>query len=255
MSFGGRYGASGIREAVGFCVLSDRDFTKPSALGYNVDRMPTAIMVEGFAVRINIVEDGEGPLFMSSRASRISHSIASRRRQSHDDGRSRKNDVRGGAASRSDRPRLPTNLLGGMEKMAPIKQQRETTIAELEAARERGKVEMALGATAARYDRRRDAVILMMRSGAEATIPRVLIPVVADAGPRTAADVELSPLGTSLRFPRIDADFAVQGLIRRAFGVNEVNRIAGATKSPARAAASRANGLKGGRPAAKVKAR
>jgi hypothetical protein len=139
--------------------------------------------------------------------------------------------------------------MGRVEKMARVKQQREVTAEEIEAARERGKAEMALGASLARYDRRRDAVILTMRSGAVATIPRLLIPVVADADPRTAADVELSPMGTSLRFPRLDADFAVQGLIRRVFGVNHANRIAGATKSPARAAASRVNGRKGGRPA------
>jgi hypothetical protein len=131
----------------------------------------------------------------------------------------------------------------------------EACWAAIDAALERGKVEMAFGASAVSYDRRRDAVILTMRSGAVAMIPRLLIPVVADAEPRAATDLELSPLGTSLSFPRLDADLAVQGLIRRAFGVNEANRIAGATKSPARAAASRANGGKGGgRPKAKINA-
>ena len=132
--------------------------------------------------------------------------------------------------------------------------QRGPTAAEIEAARERGEAEMASGASVARYDRRRDAVVLRMRSGAVATIPRSLIPVVADAEPGAATDLELSPMGTSLRLPRLDADFAVQGLIRRVFRVNEANRIAGATKSPARAAASRANGRKGGRPRTKVTA-
>jgi hypothetical protein len=134
--------------------------------------------------------------------------------------------------------------------MARVK--REPTAEEIEAARKRGKAEMAAGAIAANYDRRRDTVVLTMRSGAIATIPRSLIPVVAHAGPRAAADVELSPMGTSIRFPALDADFAVQGLIRSAFGVNEANRIAGATKSSARAAASRVNGRKGGRPRTKV---
>jgi hypothetical protein len=131
--------------------------------------------------------------------------------------------------------------------MARVKQ-REPTIAEIETAYKRGKAEIAAGAKAVRYDRRRDVIILTMRSGAVATIPRELIPVVADSGPTDALDLELSPMGSSLRFPRLDADFAVQGLIRLAFGVNEANRVAGATKSPARAAASRQNGRKGGRP-------
>ena len=131
--------------------------------------------------------------------------------------------------------------------MARVKQ-RKLTDSEIDAAHERGKAEMASGASAARYDRRRDAVLITMKSGAIATIPRALIPVVSRAEPRAADDLELSPMGTSLRFPRLDADFAVQGLIRRVFGVNEANRLAGATTSPARAVASRANGRKGGRP-------
>jgi hypothetical protein len=135
--------------------------------------------------------------------------------------------------------------------MARVKQ-RESSVAEIEAASKRGKAEMASGATAVRYDRRRDAIVLTMRSGAVATIPRELIPVVADSAPGAARDLELSPMGSSLRFPLLDADFAVQGLIRLAFGVNEANRLAGATKSPARAAASRQNGRKGGRPSKNV---
>jgi hypothetical protein len=135
--------------------------------------------------------------------------------------------------------------------MARVKQQ-AITDAEIEAARARGKAEIASGASTVRYDRRHDAIVLTMRSGAIATIPRILIPVAAEAEPGAAVEVELSPMGTSLRFPLLDADFAVQGLIRRAFDVNQANRIAGATKSPARAAASRRNGHKGGRPRTKA---
>ena len=131
--------------------------------------------------------------------------------------------------------------------MARMKLQ-QASAAEIDAARELGKAETAAGAVAAGYDRRLDVILLTMRSGAVATIPRRLIPIVAQAEPQDVAEVELSPMGTSLRFPSLDADFAVQGLIRHAFGVNEANRSAGATTSPARAAASRANGRKGGRP-------
>jgi len=127
---------------------------------------------------------------------------------------------------------------------------RKLTDAQIHAAEKRGRDEMASGASAAKYDRRSDALVITMRSGAIATIPRILIPVVRDAKPNAAAELELSPMGTSLRFPKLDADFAVHGLIRSVFGVNHANRIAGATKSPARAAASRANGRKGGRPRA-----
>ena len=132
--------------------------------------------------------------------------------------------------------------------MARLK--RVSTDAEIAAARARGRAEMATGAAMVANDRRRDAIVVTMRSGAIATIPRTLIPVVAEAAPRNAADVQLSPMGSSLHFPSLDADFAVLGLIRRVFGVNEANRIAGATRSKARAAPSRVNGAKGGRPRA-----
>ncbi len=58
------------------------------------------------------------------------------------------------------------------------------------------------GVCAVRYDRRRNA------------IPRALIPVVAKAEPEIAAELELSPMGTTLRFPLFDADFGVRVLVR-----------------------------------------
>ncbi len=128
----------------------------------------------------------------------------------------------------------------------------EVTDEEFQAALERGNAEAASGARAVRYDRRHDAIILTMRSGAIATIPRALIPVVAKAEPEIAAEVELSPMGTTLRFPLLDADFGVHALIRRAFDLSQAHRAAGATKSLARASASRENGRKGGRPRKKV---
>jgi hypothetical protein len=134
-----------------------------------------------------------------------------------------------------------------MEEMAQV-MRHEVTDAEIEVARSRGKAEMGSGASAVRYDRRHDAIVLTMKSGAIATIPRILIPLVADVEPRSVIDLELSPMGTSLRFPQLDADFSVQGLIRRVFEINQANRVASATKSPARASASRRNGQKGGRP-------
>jgi hypothetical protein len=60
--------------------------------------------------------------------------------------------------------------------------------------------------------------------------------------------VELSPAGWLIVFPALDADYSVAGLLREIFGFTAQQRRAGATKSPARAAASRANGKKGGRP-------
>jgi hypothetical protein len=115
-----------------------------------------------------------------------------------------------------------------VEEMARVKRH-ETSDAEIDAALARGKIDAASGASAVRYDRRRDVVVLTMRSGAVAVIPRALIPVVAAAEPAAVAGLELSPMGTSLRFPLLDADFAVQGLIRRVFDLSQAHRVAGAT--------------------------
>lgn len=85
-----------------------------------------------------------------------------------------------------------------------------------------------------------------MYSGTVVEIPRKLVPVI-DKAP-LSADVELSPMGSSLRWDALDADFSVPGLIREVFGMTAALRRAGATKSKARAKASKENGLLGGRP-------
>jgi hypothetical protein len=52
---------------------------------------------------------------------------------------------------------------------------------------------------------------------------------------------------TSLRFEALDADYAVQGLLRKVMGLNEQQRAAGAATSEAKRAAAVANGKRGGR--------
>ncbi len=119
---------------------------------------------------------------------------------------------------------------------------------EFEAARKRGELEMANGARSVRFDHSKGTVVITMRSGAVALIPWSLIPIVSGEKRPRVVGVELSPLCTTLRFPQFDADFSIRSLVRHAFGMNEGNKIAGSTKSAARAAASRRNGRKGGRP-------
>jgi hypothetical protein len=78
-----------------------------------------------------------------------------------------------------------------------------------------------ISASAVAFDHRRDMLVVTMRSGSVAMIPRALIPFVAHVAKFHAADVKLSPMGHSIRFPSLDADFAVPELLRHAFGVNE----------------------------------
>lgn len=82
--------------------------------------------------------------------------------------------------------------------------------------------------------------------------PVASIPELAKASTKQLAAVEISPGGFGLHWEELDADLEVAGLLMSSLGrkekLTELARIAGRTKSPAKAAASRANGAKGGRP-------
>lgn len=135
-----------------------------------------------------------------------------------------------------------------MEKMARLRH-RQSTDQELERAEQRGKdMQGALYARSVRFSSARDSFTLRMFAGPTVEIPRSMIPHVKEASRSLAAGVTLSPMGSSLHWEALDMDFSVPGLIREVFGITEPLRRAGATKSPARAAASKANGRLGGRP-------
>ena len=135
-----------------------------------------------------------------------------------------------------------------MEAMARVKH-RASTDEELDEAVRRGREEqLAKYARSASYSPTRDAFILRMYTGASVELPRHLVPYVAEAPKRLAAEVELLPGGGGVHWEQLDMDHSVPGLIREIFGLAQDFRRAGATKSKARAAASRANGRLGGRP-------
>jgi Protein of unknown function (DUF2442) len=134
-----------------------------------------------------------------------------------------------------------------MVEMASVKH-RVPSDAEIEGARRLAIAERPKSAVAASYDQATDEVVLAHYCGATVRIPRKLFPHIESARPADLVHVELTPAGTAIRFPLLDADYSVPGMLRRIFGLNEDNRRAGATKSSARAAASRKNGKKGGRP-------
>ena len=134
-----------------------------------------------------------------------------------------------------------------MEDMASVKR-RPVTDEEFHAAERRGFEERWLSATCVSYDSARAEVVLELFSGVTIAIPRRFFPQVDHATASDLENVELSPAGWLIVFPALDADYSVAGLLREIFGLTEQQRRAGATKSAARAAASRTNGKKGGRP-------
>jgi hypothetical protein len=108
-------------------------------------------------------------------------------------------------------------------------------------------------AVAARYDRRRDRIVVSLNSGLELAFPPAMAEGLQAATPSELANIEISPSGLGIHFPRVDADLYVPGLLSGMFGSKtfmaaELGRAGGKTRSAAKSAAARANGRRGGRP-------
>src|SRR5665213_3616209 len=107
-------------------------------------------------------------------------------------------------------------------------------------------------ASAVRYSRSRDAFAIELRNGIELVIPRRLLQGLAEATSAKASRVMIVDKGAGLRWPTLDVDLTLPGLVSGIFGtktwMSELGRAGGRQRSAARAAASRANGQLGGRP-------
>ncbi len=105
-------------------------------------------------------------------------------------------------------------------------------------------------AVAATYAR--GMVVVSLSNGASFAFPPHLAQGLAQASTKDLSQIEISPLGTGLHWPKLDADFTVAGLLAGVFGskawMREHAARAGRVRSPAKAAAARANGALGGRP-------
>jgi hypothetical protein len=127
--------------------------------------------------------------------------------------------------------------------------------AEIDRALARGRRRAATEpqASSARYDRRTGRVVVELTNGCSFVFPARSLQGLATASDADLARIEIMGLGYGLHWPALDADFTVPGLLMGVFGTrawmaSELARRAGQTKSPAKAAAARLNGRKGGRP-------
>jgi hypothetical protein len=129
---------------------------------------------------------------------------------------------------------------------------------QIEAARLRARQFQVDGRRAARvmYEKKPDLVTLHLDDGVRISIPRGLLEGLQDASPAQLAKVELLGRGTGIRWPLLDVDHYVPGLLNHIFGTNrwmaELGRRGGSASSLSKAAAARANGKKGGRPKQRV---
>jgi hypothetical protein len=108
-------------------------------------------------------------------------------------------------------------------------------------------------ALAAHFDRTTGQVVIELVNGCTYAFPAQLAQDLHGAGHDALAHIEVDGAGFNLHWPKLDADLYVPALVSGIFGTREwmareFARMAGQSKSPAKAAAARANGAKGGRP-------
>lgn len=110
----------------------------------------------------------------------------------------------------------------------------------------------------ASYDPVRDTIELRFLGGGAMAIPRHIVPGLEGLPASSLGPVQVSPAGDALSWPAHDVDVYVPGLVEQAFGTRLFARVAGQKggrrRSKAKAAASRANGAKGGRPRKRLSA-
>ncbi len=91
---------------------------------------------------------------------------------------------------------------------------------------------------------------LELRNGASVTIPVSEVAELADKPTAALEAVEVDPIGEGLLWPELDIGISAPGLLEDFFGYvtrAKIARAGGKRSSPAKAAAARANGRKGGR--------
>ena len=131
------------------------------------------------------------------------------------------------------------------------------SISEAEVKRAEGRMQARLKAApwavSAHYDRRVARIVVRLNTGLELAFPPHFAEGLAHAKPDDLSDIEITPSGLGLHFPKLDADLYLPALLEGVFGSREwmarqLGRLGGAVKSPAKINAARENGRKGGRP-------
>lgn len=126
-------------------------------------------------------------------------------------------------------------------------QEFEAAQARMVALREAGHV------TRAFYDPEADRVVVALSTGVELAFPPRLAEGLAGAAAQDLGLIEISASGLGLHWPRLDADLYVPALLQGVLGspqwmAAQFGAAGGRATSPAKAAAARTNGRKGGRP-------
>lgn len=112
-------------------------------------------------------------------------------------------------------------------------------------------------AVAARYDRRASKIVVTLSNGIELAVPVTLAQGLSGASASELSDIQITPTGLGLHWPRLDADLYLPALMEGIFGTRRwmarmLGSRGGQASSAAKKAAARANGKRGGRPRKEV---
>lgn len=118
-------------------------------------------------------------------------------------------------------------------------------------------------AASARFDARSARMVFEMQNGVTLFVPVGLIQGLNSGDSKTLADFELVSDGSQIHWHGLDVQFYIEDLLKGVFGtpswmstleyhMAEIGRKGGSSNSPSKAAASRENGKKGGRPPRKA---
>ena len=108
-------------------------------------------------------------------------------------------------------------------------------------------------AVSAHYDRRSGRIVINLSSKLTLSLSPQDAQGFENAKPAQLEEIEITPSGFGIHFPKLDADLYVPGLLEGFLGsrkwmASKLGRAGGESRSPAKKAASRANGKLGGRP-------
>lgn len=131
--------------------------------------------------------------------------------------------------------------------MDPTEQDFGSAADRMSAVRDRGYAKKA------KYDRRRRRVVVSLNNGVEIAFPPHLAEGLDGASDAELSEIEITPAGLGLHWPKLDADVYVPALMNGIFGSKrwmaaEMGAAGGRAVTAAKAAAARENGAKGGRP-------
>ena len=108
-------------------------------------------------------------------------------------------------------------------------------------------------AISAHYDRRRRRIFIRFSTGLDVSFSPRDAQWLEKATPAQLPEIEISPSGHGIHFPKIDADFYLPALLLGFLGsrnwiAGRLGALGGKSRSAAKIAAAKRNGRRGGRP-------